>query len=312
MWMDHRAVKEAQKITASEDEKLNQAGGVCSPEFSLAKLSWLKQNHPDQYSSAYAFLELPDFLTWKCLESKEYPLEKFGQSNCSVTCKWFYDAPNDSWPASFYEKIGLKDLTTDTKRVGCESLLLNFSFSHPLFYQTAKPRLPGSRVGFMTEEVKKEMGIDTKCQVAVATSIIDAHSGVLAMITLFANERIRQNLKVDVEQIFCSIVGTSSCHMVSSRDRKERKGIWGPYYNVILNDYYVLEPGQSATGKLLDHVIRTHPEYPTTYKDMNMHEIYVKLNQQLKQRNNNVRNGLVVNPDYHGNRCPLADSTLKG
>lgn len=67
MWMDHRSVKEAANISGSKDELLNQVGGICSPEFSLAKLSWLKENERNKFDNSVAFMELPDYLTWKCL-----------------------------------------------------------------------------------------------------------------------------------------------------------------------------------------------------------------------------------------------------
>lgn len=37
------------------------------------------------------------------------------------------------------------------------------------------------------------------------------------------------------------------------------EGVWGPYYGAIVEGFWLSEGGQSATGKLLDHVIDTHP-----------------------------------------------------
>ena len=36
-------------------------------------------------------------------------------------------------------------------------------------------------------------------------------------------------------------------------------GVWGPYFSAVLPGLWLLEGGQSATGKLVDHVIDTHP-----------------------------------------------------
>lgn len=36
-------------------------------------------------------------------------------------------------------------------------------------------------------------------------------------------------------------------------------GVWGPYYNAMFPNLWLSEGGQSATGKLLDHIIDTHP-----------------------------------------------------
>lgn len=36
-------------------------------------------------------------------------------------------------------------------------------------------------------------------------------------------------------------------------------GVWGPYYNAMIPKMWLLEGGQSASGKLIDHIIDTHP-----------------------------------------------------
>lgn len=175
--------------------------------------------------------------------------------------------------------------------------------------------LPGEFLGVMSTKVVKEMGLEPTCQVAVSSSIIDAHSGVLAMVTLFLNaHRARKcSEQLDVESIFSSIAGTSTCHMVLNAEKCKSPGIWGPYYNVILKNYFVREPGQSATGKLLEHVVRSHPDYHTIYKGYSMTDIFVKLNALVEARRATFsKNTLHVNPSFHGNRCPLADPTLKG
>lgn len=38
-------------------------------------------------------------------------------------------------------------------------------------------------------------------------------------------------------------------------------GIWGPYVDAIFPGFYLHEGGQSATGILLDHIVKSHPSY---------------------------------------------------
>ncbi len=54
------------------------------------------------------------------------------------------------------------------------------------------------------------------------------------------------------------IAGTSSCVMAMSPDERPFAGGWGPYYGAALPGCWIAEGGQSATGALLDHIIRLH------------------------------------------------------
>lgn len=65
-----------------------------------------------------------------------------------------------------------------------------------------------------------------------------------------------------IPTIFTSIgliCGTSTCHMVVSKNKIFVDGIWGPYYSAMVPNLWLNEGGQSATGKLLDHIIDSHP-----------------------------------------------------
>lgn len=55
------------------------------------------------------------------------------------------------------------------------------------------------------------------------------------------------------------ICGTSTCHMIVSEKEVFVKGVWGPYYSAMIPGMWLNEGGQSATGKLLDHIIDSHP-----------------------------------------------------
>jgi FGGY-family pentulose kinase len=99
------------------------------------------------------------------------------------------------------------------------------------------------------------------------------------------------------------------------------KGVWGPYFGVILKNLYLSEGGQSAAGKLLDHVVTNHPAYPELKAEAKSHgAVLSKLEQilatlDLKNSGNQIAQltkDLHIWPDFHGNRSPIADPTLRG
>jgi ribulose kinase len=38
-------------------------------------------------------------------------------------------------------------------------------------------------------------------------------------------------------------------------------GVWGPYYSAVLPGMWLTEGGQSACGRLIDHIIDSHPAH---------------------------------------------------
>lgn len=49
--------------------------------------------------------------------------------------------------------------------------------------------------------------------------------------------------------------------MAVSENRLKISGVWGPYYSAMVPGLWLNEAGQSATGKLLDFLIETHPAF---------------------------------------------------
>ena len=107
------------------------------------------------------------------------------------------------------------------------------------------------------------------------------------------------------------IAGTSSCVMALSRREMASPGIWGPYYGAALPEGWLVEGGQSATGALLDHILRWHGAggEPTA----GLHERVVARIQELRQaEGDDLAARLHVLPDFHGNRSPLSDPHAVG
>src|SRR6201996_6240912 len=104
--------------------------------------------------------------------------------------------------------------------------------------------------------------------IAVGSGVIDAYAGwigtVGAKVGLGQNELDSSAPSNDVSQAFtrlAAVAGTSTCHLAMSEKPVFVNGVWGPYRDVLLPDYWMAEGGQSATGELLKHVIETHPAF---------------------------------------------------
>jgi FGGY-family pentulose kinase/HAD superfamily hydrolase (TIGR01509 family) len=278
VWLDHRALAEADECTATGHRVLDFIGGVMSPEMEVPKLMWLKRHLPETWARAGYFFDLADFLTWKASGST-------ARSQCTLTCKWTYLAHEASgWQRDFLERVGLADMPA----------------------RGALPDRPspiGSDLGPLTPAAAAQLGLTSGCRVGVG--LIDAHAGTLGSLGAFAGD------SADIHRHLALIAGTSSCVMALSPDPRPIAGVWGPYYGAVLPGVWLNEAGQSATGALLDHLIRWHGAggEPTPA----LHRRIIGRIRELRASEGPAFAGrLHVLPDFHGNRSPLADPDALG
>ncbi|XP_030629928.1 FGGY carbohydrate kinase domain-containing protein isoform X2 [Chanos chanos] len=295
MWMDHRATEQAARITALGHRVLQRVGGVMSPEMQPPKLLWLKENLWEScWKKAAHFLDLPDFLSWKATGS-------LARSLCTVVCKWTY-CPPQGWDDTFWTAIGLEDLVENRhSKIGEQTCC------------------PGNPVGEgLTQEAAEELGLNKGT--AVGASLIDAHAGGLGVIGADVKGF---NLPCENQPItsrMAIICGTSSCHMAVNQQPLFVPGVWGPYLSAMVPGLWLNEGGQSATGRLIDHVVKGHAAFPQLKElsEKGGENIYTVLNRHLHSmakdlmQLDQLTTNLHVWPDFHGNRSPLADQTLKG
>ncbi|XP_031833907.1 FGGY carbohydrate kinase domain-containing protein [Nomia melanderi] len=293
LWMDHRAQEEADFINAQGHEILQYVGGKVSLEMETPKMLWLKKNLPLSWERAALLFDLPDFLTWKATGSES-------RSLCSLVCKWNYIADpdgNNGWNEEFFYQIQLGDLVKDNwKKIGKDV------------------RTPGDLIDQgLSAKAASELGLLKGT--AVGTSLIDAHAGGLGMIGCSV-----PGSSPNVQRRLALICGTSTCHMIVNEKKLFVNGVWGPYYSAMVPGLWLNEGGQSATGKLLDHIIDTHPATPGILKSLRNKHIQQYLSELLQAMADQkglknisyLTKEIHVWPDFHGNRSPLADPTLKG
>lgn len=162
---------------------------------------------------------------------------------------------------------------------------------------------------------------------AVGSGVIDAYAGWIG--TVGAKHNL---LPPSGQGVFeavgrlALVAGTSTCHLTLSPDPHFVQGVWGPYRDVLPPGLWMTEGGQSATGKLLAHVLETHPAYPevlTLLKTDATHgNIYDFPNSHLVTlaQSTNSPDASISHlcrhfhyyGDLFGNRSPLADPSMTG
>ena len=286
VWMDHRAIAEARLVNDTRDNVLRYVGGSISPEMEIPKLLWLKRHLPSTYRSAGHFFDLADYLAFRATGSEV-------RSICTLACKWNFLAHDHRWSGSYFEQIGLGDLTADDyAKIGNEIVA------------------PGTPLGFgLTESAAHDFGLLEGTP--VGASLIDAHAGGVGTI----GGREKSGQAVDVCRRLAYIMGTSACIMATTAEPCFVPGVWGPYYSGMIPGFWLNEGGQSAAGAAIDHLIRSHPAYDEavmTARSGGM-EILEFLERRIVSRAGNTGEAALLAGDIHvlpeflGNRSPFAD-----
>ncbi|RZC73795.1 hypothetical protein C5167_049275 [Papaver somniferum] len=118
VWMDHRAIKQAERINTCNSPVLQYCGGALSPEMQPPKLLWVKENLQESWSMTFRWMDLSDWLSYRATGDDT-------RSLCTTVCKWTYlghahmhqmsekdsrDMEACGWDDDFWEEIGLGDL----------------------------------------------------------------------------------------------------------------------------------------------------------------------------------------------------------
>jgi D-ribulokinase len=280
VWMDHRAVAQADRINATGHDVLKYVGGRISPEMETPKLLWLLEHKPEVFADAWQFLDLTDFLTWRASGD-------LSRSTCTVTCKWTYLAHEQRWDASYFHAVGLGVLADEAfERVGRRVVA------------------PGTALGNgLTPEAASELGLCAGT--AVATGVIDAHAGGIGTV----------GVDGDPFASLAYVFGTSSCTMTSTRAPVFVPGVWGPYFSAMVPNTWLNEGGQSVAGAAIEQLLTMHPLAPEARAQAQAEgqSLPVMLAGLAVQRSSSLSGaaklagGLHVVPEFLGNRAPLAD-----
>ena len=282
VWMDHRAVDQAERINATEHRVLDYVGGRISPEMETPKLLWLKENRPGVYKQAWQFLDLVDFLTWRATSD-------LARSICTVTCKWTYMGHERTWDRSYFEAAGLGDLAGD-----------DFARIGERVVDVGSPLGNG-----LTAPAAAELGL--REGTPVAAGLIDAHAGGIGSVGARDGGGAQANLAY--------VFGTSSCTMTTTRTPVFVPGVWGPYFSAMVPGTWLNEGGQSAAGVAIDQLLAFHPHVAASRKQaessgQSLPDWLAQRSEQMLEGDRNaarLAQGIHVVPEFLGNRAPHAD-----
>ncbi|GAB4547346.1 MAG: FGGY-family carbohydrate kinase [Anaerolineae bacterium] len=151
MWMDERALREAEHITQTNSPVLKYSGGVVSPEWMLPKIAWLLRHERESVERAYRIVEQTDYFTFRL--TGQWTL-----SYQNLVAKWNYANPVGGWPPGFLEAAGVAEVRDKWP----EKIL-------PV----------AAKVGLLRPELAEQVGLPK--DIVVAQGGIDSHAGMIGL-----------------------------------------------------------------------------------------------------------------------------------
>ncbi|MET3614296.1 FGGY-family pentulose kinase [Rhizobium aquaticum] len=279
LWMDHRSIDEAEECSI-DDPLVTRFGGKLSPEMQLPKLLWLKRHLPEVWARMGSAFDLCDYLTW-CATGRATGSNS--HSHSSLSSKWGYGpAAPGARPDDFYSRIGLGDLA---EKAGLP----------------ARSRAPYETAGRLSPAAQAELGLGPDC--VVASGLIDGYAGAIGV---FCGADL-----ATLERKAALVAGTSTCVVTFTGHEFNHPGCWGGFRDAGLPGLWLMEAGQSASGALLDHIIRTHPQggVPTREKHL---QLLDHIAARVAELGVGYGLPLAILPDFHGSRSPVPDPAQTG
>lgn len=276
LWKHHAAQYCAdilnEKAYEMNEKWIDVYGGKISCEWLVPKSMQILKESPDVYNATDRIIEAGDWIVWQ-LCGKEC------RSSCNAGYKalWNY---KDGYPSKDF----FKSLDENMENFVAEKLSTEI---FPI----------GSRAGFLTEAMAEKTGLSLKT--AIAVGIIDAHSSVPACKINDANKML-------------IILGTSTCHMLLSKEEKPVLGSCGIVKDGILPGFFGYESGQSSVGDSFDWFIKNCVPFEYTNeakeKNINIHKFLRNKAEKLEVG----ESGLVSLDWLGGARSTLMNSNLSG
>ena len=276
LWKHHAAQSYANRITQVAAERgepwLSLYGGRVSSEWTLPKLWQTLSEAPEVYFQADCLVEAADWIVWQLTG-------ELVRNSCSAGYKAFYRKQSGYPGKEFFGALDhrLTDVTEDKLRGRVASV--------------------GACAGYLSEAAAALTGL--KAGIAVAVANVDAHVTVPA-------------LGIDGPGKMLAIMGTSTCHMLMSREELPIPGICGVVEDGILPGFFGYEAGQSCVGDhfawFVDHFTPASYEEEAASRGISPMQLMIEKAAALKPG----ESGILALDWWNGNRSILVDADLSG
>lgn len=224
LWCDHRALVEAEEITAKAHETgleaIEWCGGVYSHEWGFAKLlHWLRHN-PGKRERLVTALEHCDMVAATLAGIKT--VGELKRSVCAMGHKWMW---NPKWGG----------LPSEEFLVQVDPIFAGVRAKMGGEYQTSN-----YSAGTLSAEWAEKLGL--RAGVPIPVGAFDAHW-----------DAIGSNIR---EGDLVNVVGTSTCIIAMARKTELVPGVCGVVPGSVHPDYTGIEAGLSATGDIFEAIAR--------------------------------------------------------
>jgi L-ribulokinase len=268
LWKHHGARSQTERINQLARQRkepwLARYGGIIGLEWFFPKILETLEEAPRVYDATEVWLEAGDWYVWQLVGGAANELPR---STCQAGYKAMWSR-GDGYPSAAF-----------------------FKALHPKMADVVSARMPGRMLapgqcaGLLQPAIAKRMGLPAG--IPVSAAIIDAHAGVPGAGAAEADTLVL-------------VMGTSSCHMLNSRQERLVPGVAGVVADGILPGYFGYETGQAAVGDAFDWL-----------RGVLGHADFEQLT-ELAHRLPPGAEGVCCLDWFNGCRTPLMDGALRG
>ncbi len=193
----------------------------------------------------------------------------------SATCKWNYAKPEGGWPEDLLAMLDMSEL-------------------RDRWPETVLPM--GAEAGRLTMRAAEELGLMPDTPVAMG--------GIDAYAAMFGVSVVRPGR-------MALVMGSSTCHMALCAEALLDSNVWGPFPDAVIEDTWVLEGGQTATGSIVKWFADNFASAGRAEAERRGRSRFDVLDELAAEVKPGAE-GLVLVDYWQGNRTPLRDPRARG